>query len=394
MRIGIDARTILNPGKGEQAGVGHYTYYLIKHLLAADKRNTYVLFLDSRVLNVDEFRAPNVEIVYFPFYQYKSLLPVTYSHLLVSAIVSRAKVDVFHSPASTIPLVYLKSSVVTIHDLAIYKHKKWFPGRQQFSTRILVPRTLRQVNRIIAVSDATRRDIEEVFQIPSKKITVVHNGVLPVPASELAEAHRAKLEAKYGLKGQYVLFLGTIEPRKNLHRLIEACYLLRARKQFADVKLVIAGGQGWLSRDLVTYIEKLKMQDAVVFTGYVSHRTKVNLMKHASAFVFPSLYEGFGLSLLEAMEIGTPVVTSRVSSMPEVAGDAAELVDPEDVKDITRGISRVLLDDKLRAELVARGHKRAEELRWSECARQTLAVYESVHAETAGAELGAVATKV
>lgn len=378
MRIGIDARTILNPGKGEQAGVGHYTYYLIKHLLKNDKKNTYVLFFDSRVNHSKEFSQRNVEIKYFPFYRYRVLLPITYSHLLVSAIVSREKLDVFHSPASTMPLIYQKSSVVTIHDLAIYKNKNWFPGGQQFSTRIVVPHTLKKVDKIIAVSESTKKDIARLFKIPKEKVEVIYNGIDDI-AAEKHVASKTRLQSKYGIRDAFILFLGTLEPRKNIPRLIQAFKRVSSRSRFQNIQLVIAGGHGWESKNLAAMCDKLGLSNDVIFTGYVSRSSKIGLMRHAEAFVFPSLYEGFGLSNLEAMALGTPVVTSDTASMPEVMGDAAVYINPKSVKSISDGIIKILSSPKLRKSLTQKGKRQSTKFHWDICAKQTLDIYGGVY---------------
>ena len=160
MRIGIDCRTILNPKSGEQAGVGHYTYYLVKNLIKQDKKNKYVLFFDWRFKEFNEFKQKNVIIKNFPFSQYNKFLPFAYSHMLISASLVKASLDVFHSPISSLPLTYTKKSIITVHDLAIYKNPSWFPS-QIFSTKLLVPQSLRKADKIIAVSNSTKKDLQQ-----------------------------------------------------------------------------------------------------------------------------------------------------------------------------------------------------------------------------------------
>src|SRR3989344_1009011 len=171
MRIGIDCRTILNVLGGERAGVGHYTYYLVKNLLTLDKKNDYVLFFDNRFKDAQEFQKyKNVKIKFFPFYQYKKYLPIAYSQMLIGAVLNRENLDLFHSPANTLPLYYQKKTVVTVHDLGIYKFPEFFPKkfltRQTLATKILVPRSLLKASKIIAVSKNTKKDIIEEFGLP------------------------------------------------------------------------------------------------------------------------------------------------------------------------------------------------------------------------------------
>ncbi len=201
MKIGIDCRTILNPAHGEKAGVGYYTHHLVESLLALDKENTYVLFFDSRFKGANKFKRDNVAIRFFPFYQYKKYLPIAYSQMLISAVLNRENLDVFHSPANVIPLFYNRPSVLTIHDLAIYKFPKFFPkkflNRQTFSTQVLVPRSVRKASQIIAISKNTKTDIVEEFSIPEDKIQVVYEGVEKYEKKEDCK----EIKEKYGVTG-------------------------------------------------------------------------------------------------------------------------------------------------------------------------------------------------
>ncbi|HNW09146.1 MAG TPA: glycosyltransferase family 1 protein [bacterium] len=426
MKIGIDCRTILNPGAGEQAGVGHYTYYLVKSLLALNQDNIYVLFFDDRFKNKKEFSAyNNVIIRTFPFYQYKKYLPVTYSQMLVSALLGREKLDVFHSPANTLPLPYDGKSVVTVHDLAIYKYPEFFPGkflnRQIFSTRVLVPRSLQKADRIIAVSKNTKTDIIEEFSVPEDKISVVYEGVISHGKSCPNQADFAEVKKRYGISDNYFLFLGTIEPRKNIISLIKAFRNLKLiyDSPAKDYQLIIAGAKGWKDQpvyeaiadanasilgikrrrsglerrrgfDVRTDSQKKKMgerrslddrrkQDPIKYIGYVPHADKLALLCRAVCFVFPTLYEGFGLPVLEAMSIGTPVITSNLSSLPEIVGSKSGLlIDPTKEAELIDAMQHILTDEGLRESLSISGHERAQEFNWNDCAQKTLEVYQSL----------------
>lgn len=424
MRIGIDCRTILNPGKGEQAGVGHYTYYLVKNLLEIDHKNTYVLFFDDRFKQMNKFEnIKNVELRHFPFYQYKKYLPVTYSQMLISAFLSREKLDIFHSPANTLPLPYNKKCVVTIHDLAIYKYPKFFPiqflNRQTFSTKVLVPRSLEKAAKIIAVSKNTKTDIIEEFAIPEDRINVVYEGVVNYDKNCPDKSEFSEVQGKYGISNKFILFLGTIEPRKNIISLIKAFRNLRLvyDSPVQDYQLVIAGARGWKDQPVYEMIAdanasilgrkkrrsgkerrggfdarrenkkkkqgerrkstERRMSDPIKYIGYVSHGDKLSLLCQAGCFVFPSLYEGFGLSVLEAMSLGTPVITSNLSSLPEIVGNKGGiLINPNKESEITDAIYQILTDVGLREELSINGKKKAEEFTWKKCAEKTLETYE------------------
>jgi len=402
MRVGIDCRTILNPGYGEAAGVGHYTFFLVNNLLKIDKKNEYVLFFDNLLSkNAAEEMiagAPNVKIKFFPFHQYKHYLPFAFSHLLTASAIRKEKLDVFHSPAYILPLAYRGKSVITVHDLAIYKNPKWFPGDfltgQLFSTKTLVPKSLKKTTKIIAVSEYTKKDITEIFKINPGKVEVVYEGVefrnLP-GKSETAcgvesEVCFEDLKLKYGLKDDYILFLGTIEPRKNISALVRAfCDLVSKNKNLENKKqLILAGARGWKYEKVFKEIEgcqeKLGKRSEVKYIGYVPGREKFTLMKGAACFVFPSFYEGFGLPVLEALSLGVPTITSDKASLPEITGGAAILIDPENVSEICVALEKILTDKNFREDLGKKGVEQAKKFSWKKCAEETLEVYKKVAA--------------
>lgn len=374
MKIGIDCRTILNPLKGERAGVGYYTYYLVKHLLKLDKKNQYVLFFDYRVKDTSPFKQKNVVIKYFPFSQYKKFLPFSYSHMLISAFLIRENLDLYHSPANVIPYAYNKPSVVTVHDLAIYKHPKFFPSGQKFSTKFLVPKSLKKTKKIIAVSETTKKDIVKLFKIPAAKIKVIYEGF----AGDKVKVAEAATLKKYKLASPYILFVGTIEPRKNLVGLIQAFAEVNKDRRLKNYQLILAGAEGWKDEKVFKTIQDLKLGMKIKYLGYVSHDDKLNLMRRATCFVFPSFYEGFGLPVLEAMAIGTPVITSNLSSLPEVAGQAAILVNPAKKEEITKALKKVLGNEHLRQQMSNNGREQARKFSWSKCVQETLKVYQGV----------------
>jgi glycosyltransferase involved in cell wall biosynthesis len=377
MRIGIDCRTILNPKLGEQAGVGHYTYYLVKSLIKHDKKNEYVLFFDWRFRNMKEFEQKNVTVKNFPFSQYNKFLPFAYSHMLISAYLMKSGLDVFHSPISSLPLTYSKKSIVTVHDLAIYKNPAWFPS-QIFSTKLLVPRSLRSADKIIAVSESTRKDLKEIFNVPAKKVKVIYEGaqVKKIPVRSKNDSLK-----RFKLWSKYILFIGTLTPRKNIIALLRAYkQILSWEPGFSEYQLVLAGAKSFKSEEIFDEIKDLKLNKQIKYLGYITHNQKIELMKKATCFTFPSSYEGFGLPVLEAMVLGTPVITSDISSLPEVAGKAALLVNPEKEQEIAKALKKLLSDKKLQARLTKSGLEQAKKFSWDKCAQETIKVYESVRA--------------
>jgi len=375
MKIGIDCRTILNPKLGERAGVGHYTYYLVKNLIKYDKKNEYVLFFDWRFRNMKEFEQKNVKVKNFPFSQYNKFLPFAYSHMLISAYLVKAGLDIFHSPVASLPLIYPKKSIVTVHDLAIYKNPTWFPS-QIFSTKLLVPQSLRKADRVIAVSESTKRDLKDIFNVKAKKLKVIYEGFM-VKKIEIKSSKIDSLK-KFKLWPNFILFIGTLEPRKNLITLLRAYKKLLSSSEFKKYQLVLAGTKGYKSNEVFDAIKGLKLGKQVKYIGYVSHNQKIDLLSKAICFAFPSSYEGFGLPVLEAMVLGTPVITSNISSLPEVAGTATLLVDPEKEEDITKALKKLLSDKQLQARLKKKGIEQAKKFSWGKTAKETIKVYESM----------------
>ncbi len=382
MNIAIDCRNILNPGRGEFAGIGHYVRHLVRHLLRQDEENRYTLFFDDRAtkgLMAETIGShPKAAAKVLPFCKYKKYLPYAYAHHLVASAIARERADVFHAPSGSLPMGYAGASVITVHDLAIYLHPEWFPGGQLFARRIVVPSGVRRARRIIAVSRSTKRDLQRIFSTPSEKISVIHEGVPPAPKAS-GDKRSSVIPDK-----QYFLFLGTIEPRKNVDGLARAYEtLVRRFPKLADgVDLVIAGERGWKSERTFARIEEFNKTHGgggprIRTLGYVSAEDKAALMAHALAFVFPSFYEGFGLPVLEAMSLGAPVIASNLSSLPEVTGRAALLVDPRDEAELALAMKHLLEDPKKREELARKGHERSLEFRWEKAAGETLEVYEA-----------------
>lgn len=387
MRIGIDARTILNPERGEAIGVGHYTYQLIRHLIEIDKDNEYVIFFDFRVREKDikKFARENVKIKFYPFSDYKKYLPGAYNEILGRATLAREKLDLIHttSPMSRIPVSYRGKTVVTVHDLAVYKIPEVFPKIKRTRARAVINLMVKHADRIIAVSNSTKNDIKEIFQYPEEKISVIHSG-FDKRLFEESKLSREKVLDKFGIRdgNKYILFLGTIEPIKNITRLFEAYKMFKEKCEKEGKKcihkLIVAGKNGWLSQEYRQITKDLGIAKDIIFTGYIIGDELVPLFKNADFFVMPSLYEGFGMTVLEAFATGTPAIVSNVSSIPEVAGDAAYLVDPLNTASIADAMFRFATNENLKNEYREKGKKQVEKFNWEKCARETLEVYRSL----------------
>lgn len=383
MRIAIDCRTMLNPAIPGGAGIAHYTYFLVRHLLALDRRNEYILFFDTKI--ADEAvraiikNAPNARPVRFPFHTYRHALPVIYSHLLLARFIGKYAPDIYHVPGGLAPAAFGGPTVVTVHDCAIYRHPRWFP-RQRVSRDLLYPRMVKSAAAVIAVSEATRRDVCTYFKVPGTKIRVIYPGVDVTGSSD--DADLAELAAKYRIARPYLLFLGTIEPRKNVLGLVQAYTNEWKRHSFVrGFDLLIAGVTSWKDRrtsDAIHAARRLT-HGQVRLLGYVPAREKFGLMRGATMFCFPTLFEGFGLPVVEAMALGTPVLTSDIPVIREVAGRAVVRVNPKSTAAIGAELRSLLRSDARRADLARAGIKKAREYRWARTARETLATYRAVY---------------
>ena len=297
----------------------------------------------------------------------------------LKAAVAR-KASLLHMPAMLAPVRSSLPVVVTIHDLAIVRYPQKFRPWHRTFTRYLLPRLVRSVSAIVSDSQATKNDLIELLGVAPERVTVIPCGIGAsfTPALD-GDSHLQSVQARYALPSRFAITVGAIEPRKNLPRLLRAIDMLStSRPELRDLTLIHVGPAGWLTEDVTRTLGELRLHDKVRFLGYVPDDDLAALYQLARVSVYASLFEGFGLPVLEAMASGCPVVTSNTSSMPEVAGDAAILVDPTSEDSIADGLARVWTDDCLRADLIARGYRRAATFTWEAAARQTLQVYERV----------------
>ena len=367
MRVAIDARKL------HDFGIGTYIRNLLRHLARIDRDSEYVLLCREADIGVAAQLGPNFRAVLEPSPNYSLR-----EQIHVPWILRRERPDVFHAPHYVLPPLTRCRSVVTIHDCIHLMFPQYLPNRAAYVyARASMWSAARQAHRILTVSEASKRDIMHFFSVPPDKVVVVYNAIeerfAATPSAEAIE----RVRERYQLTHQFVLYVGNIRPHKNLVRLIEAFAELRARG-FDDLKLLIIGDEISKLPALRRAVHSYKLHKHVRFLGYLEDETLAILYRLAAVFVFPSLYEGFGLPPIEAMASGTPVVTSNVSSMPEVAGNAAVLVDPYNVESIVEGIARVLTDPALAAELRRKGMARAREFSWTRSVARTREVYEEV----------------
>jgi glycosyltransferase involved in cell wall biosynthesis len=367
MRIGIDISQIVYG-----TGVSHYTQNLIEALLKIDPEDEFVLFGSSlRLRNLLDDYNPKAKNFKKKIYSFPSIFWEWLWNRLHWVDIERltGKLDLFHTsdwlePPARCP------KVTTVHDLAVFRCPETFSPVRGHDIVTNIKRKLAWVKRessaIIAVSEATKADIIELLEIPSDKVWVIYEAA-PKWIKKVSPEETKKIKEKFKIESDYLLSVSTLEPRKNLRRIIQAYQTLK--EEIRGLALVLVGKVGWGGN--------LPAEEKTIFTGYVTNEEVAALYSGAAVFVYPSLYEGFGQPILEAMTCGCPVVTSKISSMPEVAGEAAILVDPLSVEEIAEGIKIAL---KRKEELAEKGYRQAKKFSWEKCARETLKVYKGVAA--------------
>ncbi len=374
MRIAID----LSPIVHRKAGLGRYARLLTEHLVTQDKTNTYIAFTHGAF--ADDALSPalralpraNVPLDVRPW-----RMLVWLAHVLrVPLDRALPRVDVFHATEHLLPPLKNARTVFTLHDLIFQFFPEYHLPLNRWFLQNAMPHFLRRADAIIAVSECTKRDAIRVYNIPPEKITVIYEAADPALHPETDASRIAQARARYANNQPFLLFVGVIEPRKNIIALVDALRLLRARGY--PHRLLIAGRKGWLYQPTFDHVKRAGMENAVTFLDFIPDDDLRALFGACDAFVFPSLYEGFGLPPLEAMAAGTPVVCANTASLPEVVGDAALLVNPRDAGELANAIERVITDRALRDELRARGFAQAARFSWERAARETLTVYAQV----------------
>ncbi len=372
MRVAIDYTAALY----QAAGIGRFVRSLVKALAEIDRENEYLLvYADPpRGTARPVPPAPNFSSRRIPIPE--RALAILWHRLSLPVPVDAVtgQVDLFHSPDFVLPPVWRAATVLTVHDLAFLLKPECAEARLRDYLEKTVPRSVARADYILADSANTQDDLICLLGVPPSKIEVVPGGVDPAfaPISDPEALERVRQRISGG--APFVLSVGMIEPRKNLVRLIDAFELARARDHLPH-KLVLAGRKGWLSEGIYRRAASSPLASDILFPGFVPEEDLPALYSAADLFVFPSLYEGFGLPPLEAMACGTPVVASRSASLPEVVGEAALLVEPEDVEGLAEALASALGDTGLRARMVAAGLEQSRQFTWEASAHKMLRVY-------------------
>lgn len=372
MRVAIDIR------RAGDFGIGTYIRNIVHQLGQQDRESSYLLIGTRKHRDEIDSLPENFELLEYP-----APPGSLRTHLHLPLLLARRGADVLHMPWFYAPAVLPCRLVMTVHDLTDVLHPAHGTSRAVRGVRRhLARRALVRASRILAVSQTTRRDLARSFTIPESKIDVVYNALDERFVREPVTPDADRILARLAVNYPFVLYAGNIKPQKNLARLIEAFAVVKGElaghAELAQLKLIVIGDELAKHPDLRRAVVRTRVREEVRFLGFLPHSVLRVFYARARAFLFPSLYEGFGLPPLEAMAHGTPVVTSNTSSLPEVLDQAALLVNPENVFDIARGIRQALTDEALRQELIRRGYAQLRKYSWERAAQQVLDVYRAV----------------
>jgi glycosyltransferase involved in cell wall biosynthesis len=364
MRIAIDARKL------HDFGIGTYIRNVLQGLARIDHDTEYVILCRPQDVDLVTALGPNFRAVPETARPYSLAEQV---HVPLALVRERA--HLLHEPHYVLPVATRCHSVVTIHDCIHLMFPQYLPGRlAHLYARASMWRAAKHADRIMTVSEASKRDILRFFDVPPEKVTVIYNAIDERFLAPADEERMELVRQRYQLDYPFVLYAGNVKPHKNLERLLDAFARVRAAG-LDDLRLVIIGDE--LSRypPLRQAVHRHRLEKYVRFFGFQPYETLAAFYRLARVFAFPSLYEGFGLPPLEAMACGTPVVTSNVSSLPEVAGGAALLVDPHDTESIADGLLRAVTDTELRAQLTEKGRARARQFSWAQSVEAIRRIY-------------------
>ena len=377
LRIGLNSQKLLSMN----TGVGNYTYNLVRNLLAVDRENRYCLFFFNEFTDGKNLFSSSVapyRVEQSGYSTRRNTPRILWEQLMLPRRARACKVDVFHYIDHTLSLIRKPCpTVITVHDLAFFRVPEMYNLSRRFYKQFVSQRSIRRANRVITISEFTRREILELTGVDGDRVEVIPYGISsifrPLPAEGEVEAYRVRA----GLPDKFVLFVGTLQPRKNVDGLVRAFHQARRKAAFPH-KLVLCGGRGWLYDEIFDLIKRLGLTDHVRYMDSVPHEELPVVYNLADLFVYPSWFEGFGLPPLEAMACGTPVICSSATSLPEVVGDAGITIPPSDIDGLADAIARVLDDGELAAGMSRAGLERARRFSWEENARRTIDVYQRI----------------
>jgi glycosyltransferase involved in cell wall biosynthesis len=372
MRIALNAQLLYFGESYRAAGISRYIAGLLQGVQASTGPDRFTAFTGNQAPPEGFWHAAGFRSQAARLPTDRPLVRILWEQIVQPWALAGCHAELLHSLAFVSPLAWRGPTVVTIYDLSFLRYPERFNAANRLYLTAMTGRSARQARRVVAISQSTKDDVVRLLGVPADRVDVVRPSLesrFQPPAAAAVAAFRAQR----GLPERFILFTGTLEPRKNLGTLLEA--YAASVPPVGDLPLVIAGGKGWFYRTIFETVQRLGLEKRVLFPGFVSSAELPLWYGAADLFVYPSVYEGFGLPVLEALACGTPVVCSNTSSLPEAAGDAALLVDPADPAALAAGISRLLTDESLRREMRQRGLAHAAAFSQAEMGRRMLDVY-------------------
>ena len=369
MRIGINGRFLI----AKRTGVQRAAYNLIKTLVEVDRDNEYIIFTGKEQQGSPEWNYPNVTVVGDDLIPSESIRNHIWEQVRLPRLAAKYKIDILHSPANVAPLFYRGKSIIHIHDLCFVVNPQWYSFAFRTLYNLIIPQLAKRATKVVTNSNNSKNDLLQFFRLPAEKVSLVYwavDDVFSLPPTQ-------EVKDKRYMEEDYILYVGSLEPRKNINILIEAYEKLRHEYPAIKTKLILIGGESPLFASV--QLKAREFRDDVIFKGFVTDLELGEFYRRAKLVAYPSLYEGFGLPPLEAMASGVPVITSSTSSIPEVVGKAAFLIDPKNREQLTKAMHRVLTDRTLRESMIKAGSQRVLRFNWYRVARGVLAVYYEVY---------------
>ena len=363
-RFGYDSKI----GLPRRVGSSEYCFELLINLNRIDKKNQYLIYLPQNPTSDLPKESEN--------WHYKIVRPKrmwTLFGLSLEFLLKKSKVDIFFSPTHYLPIVAPVKSAVSVLDVSYLHFPELFKKRDLYQLKNWTAYSVKKASKVFTISQSSKDDIIKKYRLPEDKVVVTYPGIKSESRIMNYESGSDTLRKKYGIDGDYILFVGTLQPRKNIVRLIEAFSKIKN-----DIQLIVVGKKGWLYEEILQAPKKFNIEDRVKFLDSVTDEDLPIFYKNAICFVLPSLYEGFGLPVLEAMQYGCPVITSNVSSLPEAGGDAAIYVNPLDIDDITKNLESIIQNSELREKLIKKGYEQVKKFSWAKTAKETLMALKSI----------------
>jgi glycosyltransferase involved in cell wall biosynthesis len=369
-RVGINAHLLTGAANYRRAGIHQYIWQVLRHLPTAELGVQPIVYTRQPQTLADQ---PGLRLAASRWPTERRWARIVWEQVAWPWLAWRDGLDLWHSMAFVLPLIRPCPTIVTIYDLSFVYYPDVFPAGQRLYLKLQTAHACRRAEQLITISESGRQDVVNRFGVAPERVAVVRPGVdpayRPLPPDQVARFRREQ-----GLPARFVLHVGTLQPRKNLPLLLEAFAQLLA----PDVELVLVGGRGWMFEEIFAKVTSLGIRDRVRFAGYAPDETLPWWYNAATMLVFPSLYEGFGLPVVEAMACGTPVIAANTSSIPEAAGEAALLFEPDDVAGLTERMDWLLRDTAVANQLRHQGPLQAKQFSWERAAKETAAVYQKL----------------